>query len=106
LIFAVETEEQTLRVFRDEAHAVSHCEGLDVEAAIWLFWDNDGRPLEAEFTEPNRRGLLFVRNGRYRLVKARPDHHADLLEALERIKTVEGPPPLDSIAGVRDHLRR
>ncbi len=45
MIFVVETEEQTLYVFPQESEAVAHCEGLDIEAAIWLFWDNAGKPL-------------------------------------------------------------
>ena len=104
MIFAVETEEQTLRVFPDEAAAVSYCEGLDVEAAIWLFWDNAGTPLQPEFITPNKCGLFTVKNGTYRLVKADPDHHAELLEALEHIKAVEGPAQMNSLSAVRRHL--
>lgn len=104
MIFAVETEEQTLHVFRDEAAAVSYCEGLDVEAAIWLFWDNAGVPLQPEFITPNQRGLFIVKNGTYRLVRADPNHHAELLEALEHIKAVEGLADMNSLSAVRRHL--
>jgi hypothetical protein len=45
-----------------------------------------------------------VQNGTYRLVKAGPLHHAELLEALEHIKSVEGSPPLDSVSAVQRHL--
>ena len=34
MIFAIETEEQTLHVFENENAAVGYCEGLDIEAAI------------------------------------------------------------------------
>jgi hypothetical protein len=37
-------------------------------------------------------------------VRADPLHHAELLEALEHIAAVEGPPPLDSVAGIQRHL--
>jgi hypothetical protein len=37
MIFVVETEERTLYVFPAESEAIAYCEGLDVEAAIWLF---------------------------------------------------------------------
>ena len=60
MIFAVETEERTLRVSKDEAEAVAACDGLDVEAAVWLFWSNDGMPLEPVFTTPNKRGIFRV----------------------------------------------
>ena len=63
MIFAVETEERTLRAFLNEADAIAACEGLDVEATIWLFWSNDGTPLEPVFTVPNKRGLFTVKNG-------------------------------------------
>ncbi len=46
MIFVVETEEHSLRVFLSEAEAVAHCEGLDVEAGVWLFWDDRGEPLD------------------------------------------------------------
>ena len=104
MIFVVETEEQTLHVFPDEANAISYCEGLDVEAAIWLFWDEAGMPLEPEFIIPNKRGLFTVQNGTYRLVKAGPDHHADLVEALEHIKSVEGSSSLRTTEDIRRHL--
>jgi len=104
MIFAVDTDDQTLSVFESEAVATGYCEGLDVEAAGWLFWDEVGQPLEPEFVTPNKRGLFIVANGTYRLVKSDTTHHADLLEALEHIVAVEGPAPLNNIEGVRRHL--
>jgi hypothetical protein len=59
VIFAVETEEQTLYVFPDEAAGVAYCEGLDVEAATWLFWDAAGLPLEPEFITPKQAQVIF-----------------------------------------------
>ena len=104
VIFAVATEEQTLHVFPGEAEAAAYCEGLDVEAAIWLFWDDAGVPLEPEFIVPNKRGLFSTKNGTYRLVKAAPNHHAGLLEALEHIRYVDGQAPFDSVVAIRRHL--
>ncbi len=104
MIFVVETEEQTLYVFRDEVEAIANCEGLDVEAAIWLFWDAAGKPLAPEFTVPNKRGLFVVENGQYRLVAAPSDHHADLLEALEHIVKVDGAPFFTTVDSVQSYL--
>jgi hypothetical protein len=104
MIFVVETEEQTLYVFAKEAEAVANCEGLDVEAAIWLFWDDAGRPLAPEFTVPNKRGFFTAENGKYHLVTAPAGHHADLLEALEHILLVEGPAPFTTVASVGQYL--
>jgi hypothetical protein len=90
MIFAVETEERTLYAFESEAQAIAACEGLDVEAAVWLFWANDGSPLEPMFTVPNKRGLFKVKSGTYHLVPSSEEHHAHLAEALEEIVDVPG----------------
>ena len=66
MIFAIETEEQTLHVFENENAAIAYCEGIDVEAEIWLFWNAEGSPLEPEFTVPNKSGLFTVQNGKYK----------------------------------------
>jgi hypothetical protein len=105
MIFAVETEERTLMTFPSEAKAVAYCEGLDVEAAVWLFWDDRGEPLEPKFSVPNKRGLFVVRNGVYSLVPAGPDHQAVLNDALDEVLTFEGPAPFISAEGVRAYLR-
>ena len=104
MIFAIETEERTLRAFETEAEAIAACEGLDVEAAIWLFWSNDGTPLEPVFTVPNRRGFLIVTNGAYYLKPAGAIHHAHLREAVDEVLSFEGPEPANSAAAVKAHL--
>jgi hypothetical protein len=104
MIFAVETEERCLYAFDSEAQAIAACEGLDVEAAVWLFWGNDGSPLEPVFTVPNKRGLLSVKSGTYHLIPAAKDHHAHLTEALEEVLHYEAEPPLVTAQGVKSHL--
>ncbi len=104
LMFAAETEECRLFVFASEADAIAQCEGLDVEAALWLFWTTDGTPLEPDFLIPNRRGLFRVANGSYRLVEASPDHHADLAEALDMLLSMEPNPFFSSLEQVRAHV--
>jgi hypothetical protein len=104
MIFVVETEEQTLRAFENEGEAIAACEGIDVEAAIWLFWSNDGTPLEPVFTVPNKRGLFTVKNGVYFLKTAEAHHHTHLNEAVDEILNFEGPEPLTSAAAVKAHL--
>jgi hypothetical protein len=104
MIFAVETEERTLVAFPDEAAAVAHCEGLDVEAAVWLFWNDCGEPLEPQFSIPNKRGIFVVRNGTYCLVPASPNHHAVLMEALDEILNFESPAPFNSAQSIRSYL--
>lgn len=104
MIFVVETETRSLAVHGDEATAVKEYEGIDVEAAQYLFWSNDGTPLEAEFTVPNKRGWFSVQSGTYRLVKAAQDHHADLAEALDEVAYLEPNPYFSSLAEIRTHI--
>lgn len=105
MIFAVETEERTLIAFPSELDAVAYCEGLDVEAAVWLFWNDRGEPLEPKFTLPNKRGLFVVQNGTYSLVPASQNHHADLMEALDEVLNFESSAPLNSSEGVLAYLK-
>jgi hypothetical protein len=104
MIFVAETEERALYVFPSEAEAIANCEGLDVDAALWLFWDDSGQPLEPHFSVPNKRGLFTVTNGAYTLVPAARDHHAPLGEALDEILYFGSMPPFNSEAGVRNYL--
>jgi hypothetical protein len=104
MIFVASTEEQSLIAFPSEAEAVAYCEGLDVEAGEWLFWDDAGNPLEPLFEVPNKRGLFTATNGTYRLVPAVSMHHAPLAEALSEITHFEGPAPYLSETAVRSHI--
>ncbi|MBB5207871.1 hypothetical protein [Chiayiivirga flava] len=104
VIFVANNEEQSLMVFPPEADAVAYCEGLDVEAGEWLFWDNAGNPLEPRFEVPNKRGLFTVQNGTYRLVPAASPYRVELAVALSEIRHFEGPALFLSEAVVRNHI--
>lgn len=107
MVFAAETEERSLHVFPDQDTAASYCEGPAVEATIWLFWDDDGAPLEPCFTIPNKRGLFTAQNGLYHLVPAtRSAQGTFLQEALEQIRQVVGEFPFTSVRAVQDYLDR
>jgi hypothetical protein len=106
MIFAAETEERSLHVFPDAETAASYCEGIDVEATLWLFWDDDGLPLEPQFTVPNKRGLFTGTNGTYHLVKNQSEQSSVLQEALEQIRQVIGENPFTSVRAVREYLNR
>jgi hypothetical protein len=105
MIFVVETEERTLQAFASEAEAISACEALDVEARTWLFWSNDGTPLEPVFTVPNKRGLFTVQNGVYHLQPATVLHHAHLNEAIDEVLNFEGPEPASSAQAIKAYLQ-
>jgi len=106
MIFAADTEERSLHVFPDAETAAAYCEGLDVEATLWLFWDDDGLPLEPQFTIPNKRGLFTGTSGTYHLVKNASSDSGVLQEALAHIRQVIGETPLNSIRAVQDYLNR
>jgi len=106
MIFAAETEERSLHVFPDALTAESYCEGMAVEATVWLFWDDDGSPLRPQFTIPNKRGLLTAENGMYHLVPLTGPEHQVLAEALPHIRQVIGEAPFDSVRAVQEYLAR
>ncbi len=106
MIFALATDECTLFAFESETVAVANCEGLDVEAADWLFWDDQGNPLEAVFSVPNNRGFFVVENGIYSLALADENHHARLCEAVEEVRNFALSPPLNSAASVLAYITR
>ena len=103
MIFASDTETGELIVFPSEENATSSCEGLDVEAAIWLFWDETGNPLEPQFSIHNKRGWFSATNGIYSLV-ASETHHAPLIKALEQTVVMEPNDFFKSVEEVRKHL--
>src|SRR5215203_5127630 len=106
MIFAVETEELTLYVFPDEVAAVAYCEGIDVEAAIWAFWNDAGIPLSAKFTVlPQRRLFSVVNIGEYYLAHDPEFPQTPLLEILEEVKNVNGHPPLDSLSAIEQYIK-
>ncbi len=106
MIFAAETEERSLHVFPDAETAASYCDGLAVEATLWLFWDDKGAPLAPEFTVPNQRGLFTGTNGLYHLVPAVSAAHPFLQEAIVQIRQVVGEFPLTYVRAVQDYLNR
>jgi hypothetical protein len=104
MIFVAETEERSLYAFPTEADAIAYCEGLDVEAGIWLFWDDSGNPLEPLFSVPNKRCLFTVTNGVYSLVPATPGHHSPLAEVVNKFLHFEASAPFNSEAGIRSYI--
>ncbi|XOV87354.1 MAG: hypothetical protein ACFHX7_20760 [Pseudomonadota bacterium] len=89
MIYVVETEERSLYEYADASEAIQACEALDVEAAMWLFWDETGQPLEPIFTTPNKRGLFRATNGEYHLEPADVDSFPHLSEAIEEVLNIE-----------------
>jgi hypothetical protein len=106
MIFAAETEERSLHVFPDADTATAYCDGLDVEATLWRFWDDDGSPLEPRFTTPNKRGLFTAQTGIYHLIPVSTGHYEFLWSALQQIRQVIGESPFTDVRAVKEYLVR
>ena len=87
MVFALATDHGGLTAFPSAREAEAHCEGLDVGDGVWLFFAEDGSPLEARFERPNRRGLFTV-SGTYTLQRALSGRW--LQEQLAQVKSVAG----------------
>ena len=102
MIFAAATDESTLFVFNSTADAIAYCEGIDVEDGGWLFWDDAGNAMKAEFMTPVHHGRFAIGGGTYRLIQA-PDKRT-LTAAITSIRHIDGNPYFASLSAVRDHL--
>src|SRR5258708_22940479 len=86
MLFALDTEDGRLRAFASEDEAAPHCKVVDVEDGFWLFFAEDGSPLEARFVkgpgDPTAAPLAYVlqraMSGRW------------LQERLDQVAAVEG----------------
>ncbi len=85
MVFALATGDGRLRTFPGVREAEAHCPGIDVEDGVWLFFADDGSPLEARFERPNRRGPFTV-SGTYKLQRALSGRW--LQERLDQVKVM------------------
>ena len=102
MIFAAATDENTLFVFASIAEAIAYCEGIDVEDDGWIFWDDAGNALSAEFLTPNHRGRFAIGGGTCRLVQA--SGKPTLTEFIASIRHIDGNPYFSTLSAVREHL--
>jgi hypothetical protein len=87
MIFALD-ETGEISVLSDLAETRKHCEAIDVESGVWRFFDDDGRPLEAVFSRPNKVSKLFwiissIEPGEFLLKPAVAKSTPSLLQALD-----------------------
>lgn len=102
MIFALATDERTLMVFSTPGEAIAHCEGIDVEDGLWLFWAESGAPLEPVFLTPNYRDSIGVGSGTYQLVLSQL--LPGLAQVLGEINAIGANPFFPSIQTVQTHL--
>ena len=102
MIFVLATDEKSLLVFPTAEEAIAHCEGIDVGAGVWLFWNEVGQPLQPEFLTPNRHGRFSVSSGIYRLLPMQSGN--SLAEVLGDIRSMDPNPFFQTLATVKVHL--
>ena len=102
MIFAAATDESTLFVFASIAEAIAYCESIDVKDGGWIFWDDAGNSLSAEFLFPNHRGRFTVGGGTYRLVQV--SGKPTLSESIASIHHINGNPYFSTLSAVQEHL--
>lgn len=100
MVFALATDDHGLLVFATEAAAIAYCEGIDVEDGGWLFFANDGSPLEPNFSKPSQRGTFVVISGEYTLRPAKPSAYPPLRDRLHEVTSVQGIPGVSSVRDV------
>ncbi len=70
MVFALDTDDGGLLAFPNTAEAAAHCKGIDVKDGFWLFFAEDGSPLEARFERLNQAGDSALISGVYILQRA------------------------------------
>ena len=88
MLFALDTDDGGLLAFSTTAEAAAHCKGIDVKDGFWLFFDEDGSPLEARFERLNQTGDSALSPGAYILQRAMSGLW--LQERLAQVTRVEG----------------
>ena len=80
MVFALATGDGALIAFPSSDEAEANCGAASVEKGVWLFFSEDGSPLEARFRRPA--------NGTYVLQRAMSGLW--LQERLDQVRSVEG----------------
>lgn len=88
MILALDNDDGGLWVFASAPEAYAHCKGVDVRDGFWLFFADDGSPLEARFEHPDLPGGAAPAAHAFALQRAMSGRW--LQERLEQVMTVSG----------------
>ena len=102
MVFALDTDDGRLLAFPTTAEAAAHCKGIDVKDGFWLFFAEDGSPLEARFERLNQAEESALIPHIYILQRAMSGQW--LQERLAQVMRVEGC-GLSTVAGLVETLK-
>jgi hypothetical protein len=88
MLFALDKDDGRLLVLASPDEAAAHCKPVDVEDGFWLFFADDGSPLEARFLRLHNPGDRDTPPSAYVLERAMSGRW--LQERLEQVTSVEG----------------
>jgi hypothetical protein len=88
MVFALDRDNGELLAFSSPVEIGAKCKGIDVRDGFWLFFDEDGSPLEARFEHVHQSEDSVDYPGAYAL--ERPMSGLWLQERLAQIATVKG----------------
>jgi len=88
MVFTLDTDDGGLLAFPTTGEAAAHCKGIDVKDGFWLFFAEDGSPLEARFERLDQTGDSALISGVYILQRAMSGLW--LQERLAQVMRVEG----------------
>ena len=88
MVFALDKDNGGLLAFSSPVETDAQCKPIDVMDGFWLFFDEDGSPLEARFEHVNQSDDSVDPPGAYTL--ERPMSGLWLQERLAQIVTVNG----------------
>jgi len=88
MIFALDLDNGGIMALASHSEAAAHCKGVDVRDGYWLFFDDDGSPLEPRFERASRPDDSDPSVGAYALQRAMSGMW--LQERLGQIKSVRG----------------
>ena len=88
MVFALDRDNGGLVALSSLVEADAHCKRIDVKDGFWLFFDEDGSPLEARFERVSQSEEAAAPPGAYTL--HRPMSGLWLQERLAQVVTVAG----------------
>ena len=88
MVFALDRDDGRLLALSSAVDTDAHCKPIDIKDGFWLFFDDDGSPLEARFERAGRSDDSADPPGTYTL--ARPMSGLWLQERLAQVVTVSG----------------